>query len=136
MIAYLPHLCLTAFGLFFLYTGFVSFQRPESFARMLSLEAMGYSGRVEIRAQYGGFFFASALSQFAPVAGLMSMKTALIVALVIFGGLILGRLAALFTPRQGDKLSPIIRSLYWIDSLGFIAALASLIVIGADSAIT
>ena len=60
------HITLMSFGVFFLFTGVTSFSNPETFAQRLSLQAVGRSGAVEIRAQYGGFFTAAALSQAAP----------------------------------------------------------------------
>ena len=116
---------LTACGLFFLYTGITSFWQPVKFARFLALETQGRSGQVEIRAQYGGFFCAAALSQFAPFIGVLNHATALVVALVIFGGLIMGRLAALLV-RSDEKLTPPIRALYWVDAVGATCALLGL----------
>ena len=123
-----PQLVLGVFGLFFLYTGVTSFLRPHTFAEMLSLEANGHSGRVEIRAQYGGFFFAAALSQFAPFAGLLTMSQALVVALVIFGGLILGRIGALFANPRNERLTQMIKTLYVIDGVGLALSAAALAV--------
>ncbi len=119
---------LIVFGLFFLFTGVSSFKNPEKFARSLSLDAIGHSGRVEIRAQYGGFFVAAALSQFAYFANLNSKPTAFLVALIIFGGLIFGRAAAaLFNPER-EKLAPMIRNLIWIDAAGAIVSLSGLMI--------
>ena len=118
---------LSIFGVFFLYTGVSSFLRPGSFARSLSLETVGRSGAVEIRAQYGGFFFAAAVSQFAPFVGLTTPSVALIVALVIFGGLILGRLGALVYAARGDTLTPTIRALFVVDGGGAVLAAACLL---------
>lgn len=114
---------LAIFGLFFLYTGVASFLRPAPFARSLSLETVGRSGAVEIRAQYGGFFFAAAVSQFAPFVGLIAPS----VALVIFGGLILGRLGALVYAARGDTLTPTIRALFVVDGGGAALAAACLL---------
>ncbi|MHA7834019.1 MAG: hypothetical protein ACX94A_06010 [Algiphilus sp.] len=118
----IPILVLVSFGLFFLYTGVISFQRPGPFAKSLSLEAVGVSGEVEIRAQYGGFFFAAALSQFAPLIGLLSEVSALIVSSTIFGGLFFGRLAAALAGPKIHTLSSTLRALFVIDAVGFIAA--------------
>ena len=122
-----PCAALVIFALFFLYTGIVSFLQPTGFARSLSLEAIGRSGSVEIRAQYGGFFFAAALSQASPLLGLISVSTALIVALVIFGGLIVGRIGGLFFRAEGQKITPMIRNLFWIDAAGTLIAAAGLL---------
>jgi len=137
MTTLIPLLVLSLFGLFFLYTGMISFQRPGWFAKSLSLEAVGVSGAVEIRAQYGGFFLAAALSQFAPFLGLLSTFSALIVSLTIFGGLIFGRLGAAIAGLNGQKLSPMIKSLFVIDAIGFVGASGciALIVFQADLAV-
>jgi len=122
MIALIPMLTLGIFGLFFLYTGVISFHRPGRFAKSLSLEAVGVSGEIEIRAQYGGFFLAAAISQFAPFMGLLSEHSALIVSLTIIGGLIFGRLCAALAGPNGQTLSPMIKTLFVIDAIGFVAA--------------
>ncbi len=129
MIALVPKLVLCLFGLFFLYTGVISFQKPGRFARSLSLETVGVSGDVEIRAQYGGFFLAAGLSQFAPFIGLLSAFSGLIVSLTIFGGLIVGRLGAAAAGLGGQKLTPMIKALFVIDAIGFVAASGSIALI-------
>lgn len=121
------HFILILFGLFFLFTGVLSFSRPENFAQSLSLQLAGRSGRVEIRAQYGGFFTVAALSQGAAFLGLVPATAALMVALVIFGGLILGRMGALLVDRARERLTPMIRMLFWIDAAGTMLALAGLL---------
>ncbi|PCJ71549.1 MAG: hypothetical protein COA62_02885 [Rhodobiaceae bacterium] len=117
---------LIVFGLFFAYTAIISFRRPKSFAAALGLTTIGRSGEVEIRAQYGGFFLAAAICQFAPFVTDMASTTALAVGLVIFGGLILGRLAALFSGSTDEQLLPTVRALYWIDGGGALLALTGL----------
>jgi hypothetical protein len=117
---------LVSFGLFFAYTAFVSFRTPVPFARGLGLEPSGRSGAIEIRAQYGGFFAVAGLTQFAVFAGLVTAQTALFVGFVIFGGLIAGRVLALFGGGGREKLLPIISALYWIDGIGCIAAIGGL----------
>ncbi|MEO1100830.1 MAG: hypothetical protein AAFW65_03200 [Pseudomonadota bacterium] len=128
------HVVLGLAGLFFLFTGIMSFLQPAKFARSLSLETVGRSGCVEIQAQYGGFFFLAGLSLFAPLAGLISQEAALIVMLVIFGGLIAGRLGSLLTKQASEPLIPMIRTLYLIDGAGFAAALAALLLINGVAA--
>lgn len=120
--AFIAQLVLAVFGLFFLYTGVISFLRPGRFAKSLSLEVVGVSGEVEVRAQYGGFFFAAALSQFAPFIGWLSALSALTVSLTIFGGLIFGRIAAALVGLRGQPLSAMIKALFVIDGVGFAAA--------------
>lgn len=126
MSAIVTNIILAAFGLFFTYTALVSFRTPVPFARGLGLELNGRSGAIEIRAQYGGFFAAAGLVQFAVFGGLVSAQAALFVGLVIFAGLIVGRVAALFTGSREERLLPIISALYWIDGIGCLAAIAGL----------
>ena len=117
---------LTVFGLFFAYTAIVSIRRPKPFAAALGLATIGRSGEVEVRAQYGGFFLAAAICQFAPFVTNLAPTTALTVGLVIFGGLIFGRLISLSGGSTGDRLLPTVRALYWIDGGGAVLALAGL----------
>ncbi len=121
---------LAIFGLFFFGTGVMSFMRPAAFAEKLSLAALHRSGEVEIRAQYGGFFFAAGLSQLVAFAGLVAQSAAFIIALVIFGGLILGRLGSLMFDSKGEALIPMIRNLFWIDGVGTVLAVTGLYLIG------
>lgn len=123
MIAIITNLIFAIFGLFFLYTGIISFRNPIGFARSLSLETVGWSGQVEIKAQYGGFFIAAALSQLAALIGTLNPEAALVVALIIFGGLIAGRLGALVVSPQDETLTPTIKGLYYIDGAGAAASL-------------
>ncbi len=129
MTSLFPNAALIIFGLIFLCTGVMSFLKPADFARSLSLEAVGRSGRIEVCAQYGGFFFAAALSQFAPFLDLIPTFTALIIALVIFGGLIFGRLGGLFFSSDGEALTPMIRNLFWVDIAGTIIAIVGILLI-------
>lgn len=131
MIAITTNIIFALFGLFFLYTGITSFRNPIGFGRSLSLEAVGRSGQVEIKAQYGGFFIAAAFSQFAPLVGMLNPQTALVVSLVIFGGLIAGRLGALAMPPRDEPLTSMIKGLYYIDGAGAAASLALLSANGA-----
>lgn len=123
MIAISTNIIFAIFGLFFLYTGIISFRNPVGFARSLSLETVGWSGEVEIKAQYGGFFIAAAFSQFAALIGRLNPEAALVVALVIFGGLIAGRLGALTVSARDETLTPTIKGLYYIDGAGAAASL-------------
>jgi len=134
MTVILTSLLLTVFGVFFLYTGVMSFLRPVAFGKSLSLAPVGASGIVEIRAQYGGFFFAAALSQFAPFVGLIASTTAFIVAAIIFGGLILGRIGAAMAKPDKEALSPMIKALYLIDGVGFLASIGALLALSGHGA--
>jgi len=126
MLHVFSHLVLGVFALFFLYTGIMSLWRPEQFARALSLQPADRSGIVEIRAQYGGFFYVAAMTQFAPFFGIMTIQSALMISVVIFGGLFLGRICAIFLDGDGQPLTPMIRSLFAVDGIGFAAALSAM----------
>lgn len=117
---------LTITGLFFLYTGIMSIARPKAFANVLGLEPIGRSGEIEIRAQYGGFFTAAAIPQFLAIGGLLPYNMAFLISLVIFGGLIAGRLLALIFRSENSTITPMTKALFWIDAIGALAALAGL----------
>lgn len=120
------NLTLAMFGLFFVYTGAASFLRPATFARSLALTANGPSGEIEIRAQYGGFFFAAGLVQFLALSPALAPVAALTVSVVIFGGLCLGRYGAALFKTGDDKLAPVIRALFYIDAVGALLAVGAL----------
>ncbi len=126
---------LIIFGLFFLYTGVASFFQPEKLAKTLSLNTIGRSGRIEIQAQYGGFFFLAGLSQLAPFLKLLTPSTALTVSVVIFGGLILGRVLSLLSNQGSEPITPIIRVLYVIDAVGFGLAIWALLSLAQGAAL-
>ncbi len=105
-------------GAFFLYTGIMSLLRPKDFATALGLDPVGRSGIIEIRAQYGGFFTAASVIQFLALGGLIGMPSAFLVNLVIFGGLIAGRLPALFIGNTKEQIIPVIHMLFWVDAIG------------------
>ncbi|NOX83841.1 MAG: DUF4345 domain-containing protein [Alphaproteobacteria bacterium] len=115
---------LLIIGLFYIYTGVASFITPHDFAKKLGMKTQGRSGEIEVRAQYGGFFFVAGLTQLAPLFGLMGYTIAYAISLTIFGGLILGRVGGALAGRKGEELLPLIRALYPIDGLG--AGLAGL----------
>lgn len=119
---------LTTIGLFFLFTGVFSLRAPVQFAKSLSLDARGPSGRVEIRAQYGGFFTAAGLSQFAGLLGWLPFATAFWMAVVTFSGLFLGRcFAALFNSDRLHISRPI-KYLYVVDAVGLAMSLLGLLI--------
>lgn len=117
---------LTITGLFFLYTGVMSLLRPKNFANVLGLDPLGRSGEIEIRAQYGGFFTAAAIPQLLAVMGSLPYASAFLINLVIFGGLIAGRLLALFFKSENNTIIPMIKALFLIDAVGALAALYGL----------
>lgn len=123
-----PTAVLAICGLFFLVTTWSSASAPTQFAGRLGLAIADPGGVNEIRAQYAGFFFAAALVCAAALAGWVSRSTALLVAAVIFGGLIGGRLVSLALDGGVAGYGPIIRALYAIDATGFALAVAALLI--------
>jgi hypothetical protein len=107
-----------AFGLF---TALTAAAAPERFAGQLGLEVAGASGRNEVRAQYAGFFLAAALVCIAALAGYAPRQGAFLVLIVAFGGCIGGRLASLIADGGFGGYTPIIRALFAIDTIGFLA---------------
>ncbi len=111
---------------FFIFTSAYSFARPASFGAMLGLRLDGAAGVNEIRAQYGGFFLAVATAQTAALTGMISYQSALLLAIVVFGGLIFGRIVALIINRSMAGYSSSIRGLYLIDTVGFVSSTIAL----------
>jgi hypothetical protein len=120
-------LVLVIAGLFCLLTTWSSGAAPESFATRLGLAIADAGGYNEIWAQYAGFFLAVAVVCVASLAGAVPRQAAFIVLAVVFGGLIAGRLAGLALNGGIAGYSPTIRALYAIDSIGFAAAIAALV---------
>jgi hypothetical protein len=112
--------------LFCLLTAVSSFAGPKAFGQRLGLAIASADGFNEIRAQYGGFFLAVTLVGAAALAGMIRIEWALFVNLVVFGGLICGRLASLFVDGGITGYGQFIRSLFLVDSLGFVAAALAL----------
>lgn len=122
MMSMVPYIALFIFAGFYLYTGLLSMLSPRKFARGLSLEPVGRSGLIEVQAQYGGFFVVAGLFQIFGLLNYVSPVSALTVALVIFSGLIVGRVAGWFLGSGTGEVTPMIRSLFIVDAVG--AALA------------
>lgn len=101
---------------------------PARFAERLGLAIANTGGYNEIRAQYAGFFLAVAVVCGASLAGVVSRQAAFVVLIVVFGGLIAGRLASLALDGGAAGYGPTIRSLYLIDGIGFTLAIAALAV--------
>jgi Domain of unknown function (DUF4345) len=112
--------------LFCLLTAISSLAGPKAFGQRLGLAIASADGFNEIRAQYGGFFLAVALAGAAALAGVIRIEWALFVNLVVFGGLICGRLASLFFDGGITGYGQVIRGLFLVDSLGFVAAALAL----------
>jgi hypothetical protein len=112
--------------LFTAWTGYTSMAAPARFAQPLGYALVGLDGRNEIRAQYGGFFLAVAVSGVLALAGRIPRSAALLVNVILFGGLIGGRLISLAVDGRMDGYSAIIRALFFIDSTGFLLSIAAL----------
>ena len=113
-------------GLFFLFTTWRSALEPAAFAARLGLGVANAGGVNEIRAQYAGFFLAAAVVCGAALAGFVARPSALLAVAMIFGGLIGGRLTSLAVDRSIAGYGAAIRALFLIDAVGFVLAVAAL----------
>lgn len=100
---------------------------PRQFASRLGLTISGASGYNEIRAQYAGFFLASAAICIAALLGYVTRRSAYTVLAVLFGGLITGRLGSLAMNGGFEGYTSTIVSLYAIDATGFLLSLAAIV---------
>jgi hypothetical protein len=114
-------------GLFFLLTTWSSATAPGQFAAKLGLAIADAGGLNEIRAQYAGFFLAAALACGAALASWLPRQAAFLIMIVIFGGLIAGRLVSLTLDGGMAGYGPTIRALYAIDAIGLVLAIAALV---------
>lgn len=128
MSQFLPPAVLTICMLLFLLTTWRSAAEPAAFAARLGLGVANAGGVNEIRAQYAGFFFATALVCGAALTGLVARQSALVMIAVIFGGLTGGRLLSLAIDRSAKGYGATIRALLVIDAAGFALAIAALTV--------
>jgi hypothetical protein len=117
---------LVAGGLFFLLTTWSSGTAPQQFADRLGLAISSTGGLNEIRAQYAGFFLAAAIACGVALASWIPRQAAFVMLIVIFGGLIVGRLASLAIDGGVAGYGPTINALYAIDALGLGLAIAAL----------
>ena len=113
-------------GLFFLLTTWSSAAAPGEFAAKLGLTIADAGGLNEIRAQYTGFFLAAALACGAALAGWLPRQAAFLMMIVIFGGLIAGRLVSLALDGGIAGYGPTILALHAIDAIGLALAVAAL----------
>jgi len=118
-------------AVFFLVSAVSSAVAPERFAALLGLQAADASGRNEVRAQYAGIFLMITLACLAALAGYAPRQAAFIVLIVELGGCTFGRLASLITDRGFGGYNGVIRMLFAVDTLGFVAASAGLLSAGA-----
>jgi hypothetical protein len=114
-------------NLFFLLTTWRSGTAPAEFAEQLGLNVANAGGYNEIRAQYAGFFLAAALLCGASLAGAVSRQAAFIMLVVIFGGLLAGRVVSLTIDRGIAGYGGTIVALCAIDAIGFALGVAALV---------
>ena len=115
---------LTIAILFFLYTTWRSGTAPAEFAERLGLTVANAGGYNEIRAQYAGFFFAAAVVCVASLAGTVPRQAAYI---VVFGGLLAGRVVSPALDGGIAGCGRTIVALYAIDATGLALAVVALV---------
>jgi drug/metabolite transporter superfamily protein YnfA len=116
---------------FFLLSACAAAAAPERFAALLGLQTAGASGRNEVRAQYAGIFLMISLACIAALAGYAPRQAAFIVLIVALGGCTAGRLTSLIADRGFGGYNGVIRALFAVDTVGFVAASAGLLTTGA-----
>ncbi|HLY81160.1 MAG TPA: DUF4345 family protein [Caulobacteraceae bacterium] len=117
-------------AVFFLVGAISAAAAPERFAGLLGLQAADASGRNEVRAQYAGIFLMITLACLAALMGYAPRQAAFIVLIVALGGCSIGRLASLLADRGFGGYNAVIRALFAVDTLGFLAAGAALMTVG------
>ena len=120
-------LFLYAAGVFSLLTTLSSVANPVNFGRRLGLLVGVPDGFNEIRAQYGGFFFAVAVVNALVLAKILPRNTGYVIDAALFGGLFLGRLISLFLDGGFSHYGATIGSLFFIDGIAFALSLTSLL---------
>ena len=113
-------------SLFGILTAWLAAMRPGNFAARLGLAISNAGGINEVRAQYAGFFLAVSLVCIAALFGGLSRQTAFAVLIVVFAGLISGRLVSLVLNHGTSGYPPTILALYAIDSIGLLLSLMAL----------
>jgi|SRR6185312_3429767 hypothetical protein len=118
---------LLILALFFFLTAWTSGTDPAAFAQQLGLAITNPGGYNEIRSQYGGCFLFAAIACFATLGGWVSRRSAFVVATVIFGGLLAGRLVSLWADGGFSEYGGPIRALYIIDPVGLTLAVTAML---------
>ncbi len=111
---------------FCLVTTWSSATAPGAFASRLGLAITNAGGCNEVRSQYAGFFLAVAAICAASLFGTLSRQTAFVVLVVVFGGLLAGRLASLALNGGIAGYGRTILALYAIDAIGFALAFTAM----------
>jgi hypothetical protein len=99
---------------------------PQALATGLGLDILDLSGMNEVRAQYGGFYLAVAITCLLGAFGFMSRPAALVVLATTFSGILLGRVISAVIDCGIGNYSQIIQTLYLVDLVGVIAAVTML----------
>lgn len=100
--------------------------RPSEFASRLGLAIANSGGINEIRAQYAGFFLAVAVVCMASLFGAVPRPSAFIVLIVVFAGLVSGRLVSVALNHGTSGYPPAILALIAFDSFGLLLSLSAL----------
>ena len=114
-------------GLFFSLTAWRSASAPAEFAARLGLNIANAGGYNEIRAQYAGFFLASALVCAASLAGAVPRQAAFIVLVAVFGGLFAGRVVSLVLDGGIAGYGGTVVGLHAIDAIGLALGISALV---------
>jgi hypothetical protein len=117
---------LVLWGFFGLLTALLAGLQPARFAQSLGLSIANSGGVNEIRAQYAGFFLACSFVCIAALAGAVPRSSTFILLVVVFGGLIFGRVLSLILNHGTSGYPPGILALYAIDSTGLLLSLTAL----------
>jgi hypothetical protein len=112
-------------ALFYALTAWSAFAHPVWFGASIGFSIPGADGLNEVRAQYGGFFLAAAVVNAFAIADARARGASYVVNVVIFGGLLLGRLVSLGLDGGPGGYGRMIRSLFFIDATGLALTLAA-----------
>ena len=117
---------LLLWAFFGLLTALAAGLQPVRFAQRLGLSIANSGGLNEIRAQYAGFFLACSIVCAAALAGWLPRYAAFLLLVVVFAGLVSGRLLSLAINHGTSGYPPAILALYGIDSVGLLLSVAAL----------
>lgn len=116
---------LVFMALFGIFTALFAAVRPVDFASRLGLAIANSGGINEVRAQYAGFFLAVAIACMAALLGALPRQTAFVVLIVVFAGLISGRLVSLVLNHGVSGYPPTILALIAYDCFGLLLSLSA-----------
>jgi len=108
--------------------GWQGLTQPESFVGAMEIEITGAGGRNEIMAQYGAYFVAVALALLVGAIGVLRTSTALIVLVLIYGGVFVGRIYVLMSDgwEVFSAYPTMLQNAHYIDPIGLLLCLAAL----------